>query len=32
VVKHLILPILGMIAIAVPVYYLTKPGQEAPYS
>ena len=32
VVKHLVLPILGMIAIAVPVYYLTKPGQAAPYN
>jgi amino acid transporter len=31
VVKHLILPVLGAIAIAVPVYYLSKPGQPAPY-
>jgi amino acid transporter len=31
VVKHLILPVLGLIAIAVPVYYLAKPGQAAPY-
>jgi amino acid transporter len=31
IVKHLILPVLGMIAIAVPVYYLVKPGQPAPY-
>jgi amino acid transporter len=31
VVKHLILPVLGMIAIAVPVYYLCKPPQPAPY-
>jgi amino acid transporter len=31
VVKHLILPVLGLIAIAVPVYYLSKPGQVAPY-
>ena len=31
VVKHLVLPILGMIAIAVPVYYLVKPGQASPY-
>jgi amino acid transporter len=30
--KHLILPVLGMIAIAVPVYYLIKPGQTSPYS
>ena len=26
VVKHVILPVLGMAAIAVPVYYLCKPG------
>jgi len=31
VIKHLILPILGMAAIAVPVYYLCKPGQPTPY-
>jgi amino acid transporter len=31
VVKHLVLPVLGMVAIAVPVYYLCKPGQSAPY-
>jgi amino acid transporter len=31
VLKHLVLPVLGMIAIAVPVYYLSKPGQAAPY-
>jgi len=31
VIKHAVLPILGMIAIAVPVYYLVKPGQAAPY-
>jgi amino acid transporter len=31
VVKHLILPVLGMASIAVPVYYLCKPGQSAPY-
>jgi amino acid transporter len=30
-VKHVILPVLGMLAIAVPVYYLSKPGQSAPY-
>jgi amino acid transporter len=30
-VKHAVLPVLGMIAIAVPVYYLVKPGQAAPY-
>lgn len=32
VIKHAVLPILGMIAIAVPVYYLCKPGQDPPYS
>jgi amino acid transporter len=31
VVKHAVLPVLGMVAIAVPVYYLCKPGQPAPY-
>jgi amino acid transporter len=31
VVKHVILPVLGMAAIAVPVYYLCKPGQPNPY-
>jgi len=30
-VKHLVLPVLGMIAIAIPVYYLCKPPQSAPY-
>ncbi|HEY1619013.1 MAG TPA: APC family permease, partial [Streptosporangiaceae bacterium] len=32
IIKHLVLPILGMIAIVVPVYYLCKPGQSAPYN
>jgi amino acid transporter len=32
VIKHAVLPVLGMIAIAVPVYYLCKPGQDPPYS
>ena len=27
VLKHAVLPVLGMIAIGVPVYYLVKPGQ-----
>ena len=31
VVKHVILPVLGMAAIAVPVYYLCKPPQPDPY-
>ncbi len=29
--KHVVLPVLGMVAIGVPMYYLVKPGQEAPY-
>jgi len=32
VLKHAILPVLGMLAIAVPVYYLCKPGQPNPYN
>jgi amino acid transporter len=32
VIKHAVLPVLGMVAIAVPVYYLCKPGQDPPYS
>jgi hypothetical protein len=31
VVKHVVLPVLGMFAIGVPVYYLCKPGQADPY-
>ena len=31
IIKHAILPVLGMIAIAIPVYYLCKPPQPAPY-
>jgi amino acid transporter len=31
VVKHIVLPVLGMIAIVVPLYYLSKPGQANPY-
>ncbi len=30
--KHAVLPVLGMVAIAVPVYYLVKPGQPQPYN
>jgi amino acid transporter len=30
-VKHVVLPVLGMVAIGVPVYYLCKPGQPDPY-
>jgi amino acid transporter len=32
VVKHLVLPFLGMVAIAVPIYYLFKPPQPQPYN
>jgi amino acid transporter len=32
VVRHLLLPTLGTVAILVPLYYLAKPGQPAPYS
>jgi amino acid transporter len=31
VIKHAVLPVLGMAAIAVPVYYLCKPPQANPY-
>ncbi len=31
-IKHVVLPVLGMAAIAVPVYYLVKPGQPQPYN
>ena len=30
--KHAVLPVLGLIAIGVPVYYLCKPGQSQPYN
>jgi amino acid transporter len=32
VIKHAVLPVLGMAVIAVPVYYLCKPGQSNPYN
>jgi amino acid transporter len=32
VLKHAILPVIGMIAIAIPVYYLCKPPLTPPYS
>src|ERR1700678_1243680 len=32
VIKHAVLPALGMVVIAVPVYYLCKPGQPNPYN
>ncbi|MFJ9901598.1 APC family permease [Streptomyces sp. NPDC101152] len=31
-VRHLVLPALGTVAILVPLYYLAKPGQPAPYN
>ncbi|MER6128068.1 APC family permease [Streptomyces sp. NPDC001795] len=31
-VRHLLLPAIGALAILVPLYYLAKPGQPAPYS
>ncbi|WP_133917587.1 APC family permease [Streptomyces sp. NBC_00582] len=31
-VRHLVLPAVGALAILVPLYYLAKPGQPAPYS
>lgn len=31
-VRHLVLPALGALAILVPLYYLAKPGQPAPYN
>jgi hypothetical protein len=30
VVRHAVLPALGVIAVGVPMYYLIKPGQAAP--
>jgi amino acid transporter len=30
VLKHVVLPVLGIIAVGVPMYYLVKPGQAAP--
>lgn len=32
VVRHLVLPALGTLAILVPLYYLAKPGQPEPYN
>src|ERR1700683_3308772 len=32
IIKHIVLPVLGMVAIGVPVYYLVKPGQSQPYN
>ena len=31
IIKHIVLPVLGMAAIAVPIYYLCKPPQPQPY-
>jgi len=32
VIKHIVLPALGVVAIAIPIYYLFKPGQPDPYN
>jgi amino acid transporter len=32
ILKHVVLPVLGMAALAIPVYYLCKPGQPTPYN
>src|SRR5579875_1659713 len=32
VLKHAVLPVIGMVAIAVPIYYLCKPPQSQPYN
>jgi len=32
IIKHVVLPALGVAAIAVPIYYLFKPGQPDPYN
>jgi len=32
IIKHAVLPALGVVAIAVPIYYLFKPGQADPYN
>ena len=31
IIKHVVLPTLGVIVVAIPIYYLFKPGQAAPY-
>jgi amino acid transporter len=31
-IKHVVLPALGAAAIVVPLFYLAKPGQPAPYN
>ncbi len=30
--RHMVLPVIGVLLILVPLYYLAKPGQSAPYS
>src|ERR1700691_3378476 len=32
IIKHVVLPALGVIVVAIPIYYLFKPGQAAPYN
>ena len=31
IIKHVVLPVLGMVVVAVPIYYLFKPPQPQPY-
>lgn len=31
IIRHLILPVLGIVTVAIPLYYLAKPGQATPY-
>ena len=30
--RHVVLPVVGLLFIVVPLYYLAKPGQSAPYN
>jgi amino acid transporter len=32
IIKHVVLPALGVVVVAVPIYYLFKPPQPQPYS
>src|SRR5271154_1462360 len=32
IIKHVVLPAIGVIVVAIPIYYLFKPGQAAPYN
>ena len=31
IIKHVVLPALGVIVVGIPIYYLFKPGQAPPY-